>query len=155
MSLLARIYNQRHQIIRFVVVGAVCAVVELVLFRFLTQPQILPSLISIENANTDYPISNFISTGVAIVLNYFLSIMYVFEQGKYSKRREFVYFVVLSVLTLLVSWRIFALFSNRVIPQDFVVMGVVFDHLVINKIMAIGITSLLNYGAKKRLVFDG
>ncbi len=155
MGILAKIYVQRMQILRFGLVGAICALVEIILFRFFTQPQILPSMFSIENARTDYPISNFLSTGFAIVLNYFLSIKYVFEQGKYSKRREFVYFVVLSVLTLLVSWRIFALFSNHVIMSDFEVMGVGFNHLVVNKVIAIAITSLLNYGAKKRLVFDG
>lgn len=99
--------------------------------------------------------SNFLATGIAIVLNYILSVRYIFESGKYSKRREFTYFVLLSIATLILSWRVFAFVSNQVIPEDIEVMGMTFSHLVINKIIAIGITSLLNYALKKRIVFNG
>ncbi len=153
MGVLHKIAENRIQLFRFGMAGAICAVLEIFLFRFFAQPEILPSLFAIENAHYDYPISNFLSTGTAIVLNYYLSIRWVFEPGKHNQRREFAYFVLLSLLTLIVSWRIFAIFSNYIITQDLSFMNVPINHLVLNKIIAIGLTSIFNYLLKKKVIF--
>ncbi len=121
------------QIIKFVVAGAIGACIEIGLFFFL-----------IEFSELHYLIANFIAISVAIIVNYFISQKWVFETGKYSKRKEFVFFIGVSVIALLLNQ---------------LLMLMLVDMLELNmklsKVAAIGMVAVYNFLAKKFFVFKG
>lgn len=81
------------QIMKFGVVGVIAFVIDYGLLIFLT-----------EVFGIDYLISATISFTVSVIFNYVASMRYVFaHKQNMSRRREFVIFVVLSVIGLLIN----------------------------------------------------
>ena len=147
--------RRQQQIMFFALAGAVCAGIELLFFKMLSValPKIFPS--EVDFYGIHFPLSNILSTVLAIILNYFLSIWFVFEQGRHSKRREFTYFMVLSMLTTFLSLFFFQIFYQEVFKDNFNVGFFVFSPEIISKIAAIVVVSVFNFIIKKRLIFNG
>mgnify|MGYP003603624785 FL=1 len=146
---------KQKQILFFIIAGGISAIAEIGSFKLFSV--YLPSLFNFEQNlfGIHYPLSNIFSTSLGIITNYFLSIWFVFERGKHSKRREFAYFMALSVFSTILSLIIFQLFY-RYAFKDILDLGFfTFSTEMLSKIAAIVVVSILNYTAKKRLVFNG
>ncbi len=146
----------RHkQIILFVIAGGLSAIVEIGCFKILSVhlPKIFPSEYNFYGIR--YPFSNILSTSCGIISNYFLSIWFVFERGKHSKRKEFAYFISVSVISTFISLFLFQAFYHFVFKNTLDLGIYVFSQEMISKITSIVIVSLLNYSIKKKLIFNG
>jgi putative flippase GtrA len=121
------------QVIRFLVVGVVSAIFDMLLFVLLY-----------EYFQINYLVANFGSTCLAILLNYYISKKWVFSTGKYSARAEFVAFMVFSGIGVVL---------NQILIWSFV------EHLFldpkVSKFLAIGIVAFFNFVTKKLFVFKG
>lgn len=150
-----RLILGKKQIIFFVLAGAFSAVVELLMMKVFTSfiPQIFPQEMNFYGVK--YPLSNIFSTSCAILVNYWLSIKFVFERGKHDKKKEFFYFMIISGITTLLSLTIFQVFINFVFlkPIDFKIYAL--SPVILSKVMAIGIVSVINYIVKKKIIFNG
>ena len=146
---------KQKQILFFILAGALSAVVEVGSFKIFSV--YLPSIFSFEKDlyGIHFPLSNIFSTSLGIITNYFLSIWFVFERGKHSKRREFAYFMGVSVLSTILSLAIFQIFFRYVFKDVLNVGFFVFSPEMISKIAAIVLVSFLNYTIKKRIIFNG
>lgn len=146
---------KHKQILFFIMAGATSAVVEIVMMKLFSHfiPQIFPQEVNFHGIK--YPLSNICSTACAILVNYWLSINFVFQTGKHSRKKEFTYFMLISGTTTLLSLSIFQIFINFVFlePIDFKIYAL--SPIILSKIMAIGIVSIINYIVKKRIVFNG
>ena len=101
---------QQKQIIFFIIAGGLSAIVEIGSFKLFST--YLPSIIQSEYNfhGIKYPLSNIFSTSCGIIFNYFLSIWFVFERGKHSKKKEFMYFMIVSFFSTIVSLGLFQVF---------------------------------------------
>lgn len=116
------------QFIKFGFVGALCFVIDYGLMILLTEAFSVPYLISCA-----------ISFSVSVVVNYLLSMKYVFaSRDDLSKRREFVIFVFLSVLGLLLTELLMWLMSDK--------LGI---HYMFSKIVVTGIVMVFNFVTRK------
>ena len=121
--------------------------------KFLSLPYALPRFVPFENRAYGYPCSNILSTSGGIISNYYFSILFVFKRGKHSKKRELTYFMILSVITMLMSWMLFALFHSFIHhPVDLIVITV--GDIVFCKAVAIFLVSLINYVVKRKFIFS-
>lgn len=146
---------QQKQILLFAVAGALSAVVEIGSFKIFSV--YLPLIFSqeVNFHGIHFPLSNIFSTSCGIITNYFLSIWFVFERGKHSKKREFAYFMGVSVLSTMVSLSFFQIFF-RFIFRDYLDLGLfVLSQEMMSKIAAIVLVSVLNYTVKKKVIFNG
>lgn len=145
----------QKQILLFGLAGALSAVIEIGSFKIFSV--YLPTLFAAENNfhGIHYPLSNILSTSCGIITNYFFSIWFVFEQGKHSKRKEFVYFMALSFISTLLSLAFFQLFFRYVFKENIDIEIFVLSKEILSKIAAIVVVSILNYSAKKKLIFNG
>lgn len=119
------------QIVKFAVAGAIGASIEIGLFFFF-----------VEFTAMHYLLANFIAISVAVMVNYFISQKWVFETGRHSKRKEFFFFLAVSLV---------ALSLNQLL------MWVLVDwmevEIKLSKIVAIGLVATYNFLAKKFFVF--
>ena len=147
--------TRQKQIVFFVIAGGLSAVVEIGLMKILSYyiPQIVPT--ETDWHSIAYPISNIISTTCAIIFNYFLSIWFVFERGKHSKKKEFGYFMLVSFISTILSLMTFNLLYHYVFrsPVDFGFYAL--SPIILSKALAIVIVSVLNFSIKKRVIFNG
>ncbi|ALI99892.1 GtrA family protein [Rufibacter tibetensis] len=118
---------------RFVLVGGVCAGFDFACYAIL-----------VDYMHINYLAANIISTTLAIILNYFMSKKWVFNTSKYSFKYEFVSFVILSLIGLLLNLGLIIVFVERL-------------HLdpLIGKLLAIGLVAVFNFVSKKKIVFGG
>lgn len=147
---------KQKQIIFFVIAGALSAVVEIFTFKLFSL--YLPNILAWEkNLNgIHFPMSNILSTMLGIISNYFLSIWFVFERGKHSKRKEFAYFMAISFGTTLLSLLFFQIFYVYIFKNDYLDLGFfVFSSEMLSKISAIVVVSIVNYTLKKKVIFNG
>jgi putative flippase GtrA len=121
----------RLQLFKFILAGAICAVLEFLTFN-----------IFIEFVKLNYLIANMISIVFAVSINYIISRMYVFEKSRYSKRDEFLSFVFFSVLALMLNQAILWIFVE-IFKFD----------LSLCKALAIAIVAFFSYVTKKYIVF--
>ena len=78
-----------EQIIKFGLVGFLCFFIDYGIMVFLT-----------EIVNINYLISSGISFTVSVIVNYILSLTFVFDTQEGNKIKEFVIFIILSVIGL-------------------------------------------------------
>ena len=145
----------QKQVLLFVFAGAVSALVEILMMKIFSQTIPIFFEQEIDFHGIKYPLSNVLSTSCAILFNYWLSVRFVFERGKHGKKREFFYFMILSGITTFLSLSIFQIFINFIFltPIDFKIYTL--SPIILSKVMAIGIVSILNYVVKKNIVFNG
>lgn len=146
---------KQKQVLFFIVAGALSAVIEIGSFKLFSVN--LPNLFSEENNfhGIHFPLSNIFSTFCGIITNYFLSIWFVFERGKHSKKKEFAYFMFVSFLSTILSLTFFQVFFGLVFKDHLDVGFFVFSQEMLSKISAILLVSILNYSVKKRVIFNG
>lgn len=146
---------KQKQVLLFVVAGGLSAVVEIGSFKFFSV--YLPHIFSQENNfhGIHFPLSNIFSTTCGIITNYFLSIWFVFERGKHSKRKEFAYFMFVSFFSTIISLTFFQVFFRFVFKQHIDLGFFVISQEILSKIAAILIVSILNYSVKKKVIFNG
>ena len=146
---------KHKQVLLFVVAGALSAVVEIGSFKIFSV--YLPQIFSQENNfhGIHFPLSNIFSTSCGIITNYFLSIWFVFERGKHSKKREFAYFMFVSFFSTILSLIFFQLFFRFMFTAHLDLGYVVISKEILSKIAAILLVSVLNYTVKKKVIFNG
>lgn len=146
---------KQKQVLLFIFAGALSAIVEISSFKVLSV--YLPLIFSGENNfhGIRFPVSNILSTSCGIFTNYFLSIWFVFERGKHSKKREFAYFMSVSFASTIVSLIVFQVFFLFVFVNHLDVGFFVFSQEMLSKISAILLVSVLNYTVKKKVIFNG
>lgn len=146
---------KQKQIFFFALAGGLSAVVEILSFKGFSMfiPHFFPQ--ESDFYGIHFPLSNVLSTFCGIITNYFLSIWFVFERGRHSKKREFAYFMSVSALSTFISLCIFQIFF-RFLFLDVLDAGFfVFSREMLSKIAAILLVSVLNYSVKKRVIFNG
>lgn len=116
------------QFIKFSFVGGLCFLIDYGLMILLTEVFSVPYLISCA-----------ISFSVSVVVNYLLSMKFVFaSRDDLSKRKEFIIFVFLSVLGLLLTELLMWALSDK--------LGV---HYMLSKIVVTGIVMVFNFVTRK------
>ena len=146
----------RHkQVLLFIIAGGLSAIVEIGSFKLFST--YLPQAISQEQNfhGIHYPLSNIFSTSCGILFNYFLSIWFVFERGKHSKRKEFAYFMVVSFISTILSLSFFQIFYSFIFKDNIDLIFYTLSPEIISKIAAILLVSILNYSVKKKVIFNG
>lgn len=146
----------RHkQVLLFIIAGGLSAVVEIGSFKLFSI--YLPQIILQEQDfhGIHYPFSNILSTTCGILFNYFLSIWFVFERGKHSKKKEFVYFMIVSFISTLLSLTFFQVFYSFVFKSNINLIFYTLSPEMVSKIAAIVLVSILNYSVKKKVIFNG
>ena len=146
---------RQKQVIFFIIAGGLSAIVEIGSFKILSI--YLPRLFSSEYNlyGIKYPFSNILSTSCGIITNYFLSIWFVFERGKHSKKKEFLYFISVSVVSTFISLIIFQILYHFVYKDVIDLRFYVLSPEMMSKITAILLVSMLNYSIKKKIIFNG
>lgn len=146
---------RQKQVIFFIIAGGLSAIVEIGSFKILSI--YLPRLFSSEYNlyGIKYPFSNILSTSCGIIANYFLSIWFVFERGKHSKKKEFLYFISVSVVSTFISLIIFQILYHFVYKDVIDLRFYVLSPEMMSKITAILLVSMLNYSIKKKIIFNG
>ncbi|WP_312763378.1 GtrA family protein [Epilithonimonas sp.] len=150
-----QIILRQKQVIFFIIAGGLSAVVEIGSFKILSV--YLPRLLSSEQNfyGIKYPFSNILSTSCGIITNYFLSIWFVFERGKHSKKKEFFYFLCVSIVSTFISLIIFQILYHFVYKDVIDLRFYVLSPEMMSKITAILLISMLNYSIKKKIIFNG
>lgn len=146
----------RHkQVLLFIIAGGLSAIVEIGSFKIFST--YLPQAISQEQNfhGIHYPLSNILSTSYGILFNYFLSIWFVFERGKHSKRKEFAYFMVVSFISTILSLSFFQIFYSFIFKDNIDLIFYTLSPEMTSKIAAILLVSILNYSVKKKVIFNG
>ncbi|KNB63046.1 MULTISPECIES: GtrA family protein [Chryseobacterium] len=146
----------RHkQVLFFIIAGGLSAIVEIGSFKIFST--YLPQIFTMEQNfhGIHYPLSNIFSTSCGILSNYFLSIWFVFERGKHSKRREFAYFMGVSFISTLLSLFFFQIFYSFIFKDNIDLFFYTLSPEMISKIAAILLVSILNYSVKKKVIFNG
>lgn len=149
------LFLKQKQVLLFIVAGGLSAIIEIGSFKMLSV--YLPKIFQWEYNlyGIKYPESNILSTGCGIITNYFLSIWFVFERGKHSKKKEFAYFITVSVASTFVSLFLFQILFHFVF-RDRIDIGIfVLSQEMLSKIAAIILVSILNYSVKKKVIFNG
>ncbi|MGD1319647.1 GtrA family protein [uncultured Chryseobacterium sp.] len=146
---------RQKQVLLFIIAGGLSAVVEIGSFKLFST--YLPQVIAQEQNfhGIHYPLSNILSTSCGILFNYFLSIWFVFERGKHSKKKEFFYFMVVSFISTILSLTFFQVFYSFVFKDNINLIFYTLSPEIISKIAAILLVSILNYSVKKKVIFNG
>lgn len=119
------------QVMKFGVVGIICFFIDYFIMIFLT-----------EACEISYLISSGISFTISVVVNYILSLKYVFETGKdKNKITEFIIFVILSTVGLGI---------NQILMWFFVDVAGIF--YMISKIGVTGIVMVYNFVTRKMIL---
>ncbi|PWN60079.1 GtrA family protein [Chryseobacterium oncorhynchi] len=146
---------RQKQVLFFIIAGGLSAIVEIGSFKIFST--YLPHFFENETNfhGIHYPLSNIFSTSCGIITNYFLSIWFVFERGKHSKKREFAYFMMVSFISTLLSLGFFQIFYSFVFKDNINLFFYTLSPEMISKIAAILLVSILNYSVKKKVIFNG
>ncbi|MBW3522911.1 MULTISPECIES: GtrA family protein [unclassified Chryseobacterium] len=146
---------RQKQVLLFIIAGGLSAIVEIGSFKIFST--YLPQAISQEQNfhGIHYPLSNIFSTSCGILFNYFLSIWFVFERGKHSKRKEFVYFMAVSFISTILSLSFFQIFYSFIFKDNIDLIFYTLSPEMTSKIAAILLVSILNYSVKKKVIFNG
>jgi len=114
--------------LRFCVVGVICTVIDfgvLILLR--------------EVFGVNYLIANIVAFTVSVIVNYFLSMRFVFQGKKdTSKVREFIIFVILSAIGLVLN--------EFLMWLSVTALGL---NYIVGKVIATGIVMVYNFFSKK------
>ena len=146
---------RQKQVLFFIIAGGLSAIVEIGSFKFFSTslPHFFPQETNFHGIH--YPLSNIFSTSCGIISNYFLSIWFVFERGKHSKRKEFAYFMLVSFVSTLLSLTFFQVFYRYIFKDNIDLIIYTLSPEVTSKIAAILLVSILNYSVKKKVIFNG
>ncbi len=115
------------QILKFGVVGVVAFLIDYGLLYILT-----------EFIGIYYLISAIISFTVSVIVNYIMSIKWVFDVNKKQGVKEFIIFIILSIIGLII---------NEIIM--YMMVNLVNIHYMISKLFSTGIVMVYNFVTRK------
>ena len=133
--------NLLQQIIKFGIVGFFC---------FLIDYGLTVGLANIFGVH--YLLSKFIGFVVSAIVNYILSIKYVFKQKKeMDKRKEFVIFIILSAIGLLLNEIILIICIDGIYDNSAMIQGYISREtmLSLSALLATGIVMVYNFISRK------
>lgn len=145
--------RQQNQILLFIIAGGFSAMLEIGSMKIFSS--FLPMIFPLEPRwhGVAYPLSNIFSSLTGIISNYFFSIWFVFQTGKYSKKKEFTYFMMVSLLSTVLSLAAFNLFFHFV-QHPINLLIYMLSPVIFCKLAAIVFVSILNFIVKKRIIFN-
>ena len=115
------------QIIKFIIVGGIATIIDYIIFFILHELIKVPTLPS-----------NIISFTVSVVYNYIASVKWVFDVKKDDPKKQFIIFLVLSIIGLLINTAIV-----------YVTIDILHWYSMICKILATGIVMVFNFITRK------
>ncbi len=115
------------QILRFGVVGGLAFIIDYIVLYVLT-----------DIFHIYYLISSCISFTVSVIFNYILSIKWVFDVNKKQDMHEFIVFIILSVIGLII---------NSIIM--YIMVDIISIHYMISKLLATLIVMVYNFITRK------
>lgn len=118
------------QIFKFGIVGGLAFLIDYGVFTLLTQ--IL---------NVHYLIASILSFSISVIFNYILSIKWVFDVTKKQTTKDFIVFIVLSIIGLIL---------NSVVM--YIAVDLIHIHELISKIIATAIVMVYNFITRKIFV---
>ena len=116
-----------RQILKFTVVGGLAFLIDYGLLYVLT-----------EFIGIHYLISSIISFTVSVIFNYILSIKWVFDVNKKQGLKEFILFIILSVIGLII---------NEIIM--YLMVDIMNIHYMISKLFSTGVVMVYNFITRK------
>jgi putative flippase GtrA len=134
------------QLIKFGFVGGLCFLIDFAISTILFD--ILKRILSVSAATA---IGGFVGFTVSVVINYILSMKFVFERKEdMSRKKEFVIFVVLSIIGLGIN-EIILLVCSGIHASSETLSGLIGDTLwfAISKIIATAIVMVYNFISRK------
>ena len=134
------------QIIKFGFVGGLCFLID-----FVISTALFHLLIHITSRSTATAIGGFAGFTISVVVNYVLSMKFVFERKEdMSRKKEFVIFVILSVIGLGVNEAIL-LACSAIYEGSTVLMAAFSDTLwfAVSKVIATAIVMVYNFISRK------
>ena len=134
------------QIIKFGFVGGLCFLID-----FVISTALFHLLINITSRSAATAIGGFVGFTISVVVNYVLSMKFVFERKEdKSRRKEFVIFVILSVIGLGVN-EVILLACSAVYEGSTALMEVFSDTLwfAASKVIATAIVMVYNFVSRK------
>ncbi len=136
--MLKTLQANKTQLIKFGLAGASGAAVEFCLFYWFSH--VFPFF----KGEYGYLLANLVAIVFATIINYIISVKWVFEGGKYSRRKEFAMFMLISLLSLVLNQGLMYVFVSMLALN-----------VMLSKAAAIGLVAIINYISKKYLVFNG
>lgn len=130
-----------RQFLKFGVVGIICFVIDFGIYTMLT-------LLGVH-----YLIAGTFGFGISVVVNYILSMGYVFENNSgYSKTKTFTIFVILSIIGFILNELLLLLFVNMFssLFGDWIQISII---EIVSKLFAVGIVMIYNYVTRK-LIYE-
>ena len=115
------------QILRFGVVGGLAFIIDYIVLYVLT-----------DIFHIYYLISSCISFTVSVIFNYILSIKWVFDVNKKQGLKEFILFIILSVIGLII---------NEIIM--YLMVDIMNIHYMISKLFSTGVVMVYNFITRK------
>ena len=115
------------QIIKFVIVGGIATIIDYIIFFILHELLKVPTLPA-----------NVISFTVSVIYNYIASVKWVFDVKKEDPKKQFIIFLILSIIGLLINTAIV-----------YVTIDLLHWYSMICKIIATGIVMVFNFITRK------
>ncbi len=134
----------KNQIIKFGIVGFTCFFIDMLVFNFCS-----------EILNFHYMIAGVFGFTISVTVNYLLSMKFVFERKEDAKRhREFIVFVILSGIGLLINSFFMYLFVDIIYGNSNHLMPDVSETLAknISRVIVTGIVMCYNFISRKMLL---
>jgi putative flippase GtrA len=140
-------YNLLKEIINYFFVALVATLIDFFVFRF-----------SRDELNICLELANIFGFVVGLIINYFLSNIFVFSKSNNIKKRsEILLVVIISVIGLLINTIIVSIFSRIFLKSQFVINHINYDSNKISesfaKVVAIIITFNWNFFARKIFIY--
>lgn len=118
------------QIFKFIIVGGIATIIDYIIFFILHELLKLPTLPS-----------NIISFSISVIYNYIASVKWVFDVKKDDPKKQFIIFIVLSIIGLLLNTAIV-----------YVTVDIFKWYSMLCKIIATGIVMVFNFITRKLLL---
>ena len=135
--------NRLNEVIKFVLTGGVCFLIEYAALIALKEWLHLPVVAAT-------PVAFLIS----VVFNYLLCVKWVFNSAKESSRKAQIGFAITSVMGLFLNWAIMWALT-ALVGEDallFALFGIQIKVYMLNKIIATGLVMVWNYFTKRWLL---
>ena len=118
------------QIFKFIIVGGIATIIDYIIFFILHELLKFPTLPS-----------NIISFSISVIYNYIASVKWVFDVKKDDPKKQFIIFIILSIIGLLLNTAIV-----------YVTVDIFKWYSMLCKIIATGIVMVFNFITRKLLL---
>lgn len=118
------------QIFKFIIVGGIATIIDYIIFY------ILHELLKVDTLP-----SNIISFSISVIYNYIASVKWVFDVKKDDPKKQFIIFMILSIIGLLINTTIV-----------YITVDILNWYSMICKVIATGIVMIFNFITRKLLL---